>query len=408
MVMDALNDEMLRCVLEKLDVSYAVRALSVCKRWKETIEILINTCHFHDRTTATIHCPLIFIRDSTQHWWYGYDSTTCKWVPLPPLRVQMQVSLCPLAGNGKSLLGFKISSDMSQVVVGNPYTGKWERIPRSTDTWGEAVNVLLVDNEDSTKFRIIAIREEETEVYNSNLGGWTLLKQSPPLGSQESMFQFMTNRLCPTLCEGFLYCYCTNFLISFDVQKERWTNERIPLSKPKSTKFFVLFQCEGRLFAAIESSSSITVLVLGHKSRQFSELVVMPGNQYSFLSQKSKGGKLSQLKAVGHKHRIFFWRSKRLQIIAFDLLRKMWEYGRFCLCSTMAPSRDSLTDSRHPPTPMSSVVTSCSLVIHTVFSESSICSSKSGPDAPPFTAVGRTEFSFLFLVFSHFYTYKAS
>lgn len=325
MVMDALNDEMLRCVLEKLDVSDAVRALSVCKRWKETIEFLINTCHFHDRTTATIHCPLIFIRDSTQHWWYGYDSTTCKWVPLPPLRVQMQVSLCPLAGNGKSLLGFKISSDMSQVVVGNPYTGKWERIPRSTDTWGEAVNVLLVDNEDSTKFRIIAIREEETEVYNSNLGGWTLLKQSPPLGSQESMFQFMTNRLCPTLCEGFLYCYCTNFLISFDVQKERWTNERIPLSKPKSTKFFVLFQCEGRLFAAIESSSSITVLVLGHKSRQFSELVVMPGNQYSFLSQKSKGGKLSQLKAVGHKHRIFFWRSKRLQIIAFDLLRKMWE-----------------------------------------------------------------------------------
>lgn len=98
MVMDALNDEMLRCVLEKLDVSDAVRALSVCKRWKETIEFLINTCHFHDRTTATIHCPLIFIRDSTQHWWYGYDSTTCKWVPLPPLRVQMQVSLCPLAG----------------------------------------------------------------------------------------------------------------------------------------------------------------------------------------------------------------------------------------------------------------------------------------------------------------------
>lgn len=41
---------------------------------------------------------------------------------------------------------------MLQVVVGNLYIGKWERILRFMDIWGEVVNVFFVDNEDFIKF----------------------------------------------------------------------------------------------------------------------------------------------------------------------------------------------------------------------------------------------------------------
>ena len=52
----------------------------------------------HESSTAKAYCPIIFMRNSLQHFWCGYDRTTNTWEPLPPLTNLPPVDIRPLSG----------------------------------------------------------------------------------------------------------------------------------------------------------------------------------------------------------------------------------------------------------------------------------------------------------------------
>lgn len=259
-----------------------------------------------------------------------------------PLQRLPRVDIRPLAGNGKALIGYKIITVPSQVVVGNPVTNTWETLPNNTETWGEVGNVLLVEGHvDATSFKIIAVRAQATEIFHSSSWEWTRLRGTPATGVRDETVSNIRDRhISATLCGGLLFCYGvlsdnradTAILVSFDVRNERWTEDciRIPASasSPESSKCFQTVECAGNLFAVIENTgrSTIEIYGLGLRSRNFHErpMVEMPRDYYDLLDPKRR----RQLKAAGHRHRMFFWRNlanpRRLWIVEFDFLLRKW------------------------------------------------------------------------------------
>ena len=237
------------------------------------------------------------------------------------------------------MIGFKITSVPSQVVVGNPFKSEWQTIPTSSETWGEVGNVLVVDrNDGSASFQIIAVREEATEIFHSKVGAWTKLGERPPPGLQEITVLSIKDKLIPgTLCGGLLFCYGGDSLVSFDVVGDKWTEDHIRLPPHSSPKCFQMLECGGNLFAAIEDVARRTVFIwgLGLRRREFFIMTDMPQHLYSLLCKRKRGGKhtLMQLKAVGHKHRMYFWRNFSHDIVVFDFLRRRWaELPQFDQC----------------------------------------------------------------------------
>jgi hypothetical protein len=221
-------------------------------------------------------------------------------------------------------MGFKITSVPSQVVVGNPFTSEWQTIPKSTETWGEVGNVLVLDRgEGGASFQIIAVREDATEIFHSKVNSWTKLRQAPPPGLQETTVLAIRDKLVNgTLCAGLLFCYGGDALVSFDVVAERWTEDRIPLPRHASSKCVQILECGGNLFAAVEdvARGTISLWGLGLGRREFFPLAEMPPQLSSALSTKKRGGRPSQLKAVGHKHRMYFWRNFSSHFVVFHFL----------------------------------------------------------------------------------------
>jgi hypothetical protein len=234
-------------------------------------------------------------------------------------------------------MGFKITSVPSQVVVGNPFTSEWQTIPKSTETRGEVGNVLVVDRgEGGASFQIIAVREDATEIFHSKVNSWTKLRQAPPPGLQETTVLAIRDKLVNgTLCAGLLFCYGGDALVSFDVVAERWTEDRIPLPRHASSKCVQILECGGNLFAAVEdvARGTISLWGLGLGRREFFPLAEMPPQLSSALSTKKRGGRPSQLKAVGHKHRMYFWRNFSSHIVVFHFLQNAWaELPQFDPC----------------------------------------------------------------------------
>ncbi|KAG0600810.1 hypothetical protein M758_11G061900 [Ceratodon purpureus] len=329
-LMDALSDEVLKQgVFAKLPLIDLLRAQAVCKRWQKIVAQSLDTFDSQDMTTS--YCPLFFTRTYLQHFWCGYDCATDGWELLPSLRNLPLADIRPLAGNAKSLLGFKITTVPSQVVVGNPFTNEWQTIPRSTETWGEVGNFLVVDRKDqgSASFRIIAVREDATEIFHSKVEAWRKLRQRPPPGFQEVTVLSMRDKsISGTLCGNLLFYYGGDALVSFDVVAERWTEDHIYLPPHASPKCFQMLDCGGNLFAVIEdvAESTISIWGLGLRRREFFRMAEMPLRWYSVLCRKKWGSKQAQtqLKAVGHKHRMYFWRHFSHDIVVFHHLRRSW------------------------------------------------------------------------------------
>ena len=227
-------------------------------------------------------------------------------------------------------MGFRITTTVSQLVVGNPFTSEWQTIPKSSDLWGEAGNILLVDRNDPSAFLIIAVREDGTEIFHSKLNAWTKLRQRPPSELQEITTLGIKHKLIGgTLCGSLLFCYGrSHTLVSFDVVAERWMDDSIPLPPHASSKCFQMLECAGNLFAAIYDGAKDTITIWGLvlSRREFFAIAEMP-QQFTSLLYKKKisGRRQTQLMAVGHKQCMYFWLNFSNDIIVFDILRWAWD-----------------------------------------------------------------------------------
>ncbi|KAG0600812.1 hypothetical protein M758_11G062100 [Ceratodon purpureus] len=342
-LMNALSDEVLReGVFAKLPLIDLLRAQAVCKRWQKFVAQSLDTFESQDMTKS--YCPLIFKQIRfLPRLWCGYDCATDAWELLPSLTNLPQCCICPLAGNGKSLLGFRVTTQPAQVVVGNPFTSEWHIIPKSgADEWRKLGNFLVVDRNDvSVSFKIIAVREDVTKIFHSEVGAWRTLLQSPPPGLQKITVRSMV--ISGTLCGNLLFCYGGDALVSFDVVTERWTEDHIYLPLHASPQCFQMLDCGGNLFAVIEdvAESTISIWGLGLRRREFFRMAEMPLRWYSVLCRTN----LRQLKAVGHKHRMYFWRHFSHDIVVFHHLRRSWaELPSFDLCLRNATGDQSDVD----------------------------------------------------------------
>lgn len=202
--------------------------------------------------------------------------------------------------------------------------------------------MFMVVDKDRKKFRIIGIREEETQMYNSESNSWRNLDGKPPEGVSLQTLAHIKSKRCASLCNGRLYSRSDDFLVSFDVWSEQWTNEVISIPNMTQRSRFLLVECAGNLYAVVEHipGDFIAVWGLGLESRRFTPLVEMPEEYFDFLSKSSwsraRIGKLRPaaepaqksrsgcIKSVAHNQQIFFWRHKKYNIVAFNLLTRTW------------------------------------------------------------------------------------
>lgn len=240
------------------------------------------------------------------------------------------------AGSGKGFLGFEISTEFSSYLVGDPYKHKWKTLPKSADEWGRA-GMVVVSGEAQNSFRVVAILDKETYIYNSKLNSWARVECTSPSISAETVKQ-IKSKICAVLCNSLLYCIGGvkgNFLISFNLRTETWTGDCIQIPIPTGGTSAVsvqLVECAGKVFAVIESTAEavISVWALGIVSRKFFPVVEMPeihqlGLASNNVSREGLMSKAEKLKCVGHGYRLFFWRHKRLDIVAFNLVLRTWE-----------------------------------------------------------------------------------
>lgn len=325
--MEDVCDEVLAVILKKLPLRDAIRARAVCRRWRMRMEEEEARFQF---TKPRSYCPLVFKRIDAQHTWEGYDGATGEWETLPSLsNVPRVIHLLPIAGSGNGLLGFKIFSEFSGYIVGNPYSQKWTTLPKSTDCWGDAAMFMTSDEQD--RFRVVAVRDEDTHIYKSELDMWTKVGRTPDCVHEGQAVSRIKAKIGAAVCNDRLYIASAdgNTLISFDIRTEKWTDDRIDIPVFNSAKKSMqLLECAGTLFAVTEDEGRVAVWSLGGK--QFSLAAEMPVEiqrhlkpQATNTGGRQRGGN-PKLRSVGHGHQLFFWRQKSLSIVAYDLFTHKW------------------------------------------------------------------------------------
>ena len=198
--------------------------------------------------------------------------------------------------------------------------------------------MFVVSDKAQNSFRVVAILDKETYIFNSNLNRWARVECTSPSVSAETVRR-IKSKSCAVLCDDLLYCVGGakgEFLVSFDLKTEMWTRDCIQIPTPTggtSTVNVQLVECAGKVFAVTESDSKavISVWALGMVSRKFFPVLEMPETHLLGLASNnnvSRGGlgfKADKLKCVGHGYRLFFWRHKALNIVAFNLVLRTWE-----------------------------------------------------------------------------------
>lgn len=325
--MQDLCEEVLAAILQKLPLRDAVRARAVCRRWRNHMNVEESRFQFaKDRS----YCPLVFKRIDEQHTWAGYHGATGEWEALPSLsNVPRVIHLLPIAGSGKGLLGFKIINEFSGYIVGNPYSQKWTTLPKSTDCWGDAAMFMTSGEQD--RFRVVAVRDEDTHIYKSEVDKWTKVGRTPACVHEGQAVSRIKAKVGAAVCNDRLYIASAdgNMLISFDIRSEKWTDDRIDIPVFNSAKKAMpLLECAGTLFAVTEDEGRVAVWGLGRKG--FSLTAEMPVEIQCYLKpqvtsagSRQRGG-IPKLRSVGHGHRLFVWRHRSLSIVAYDLFTHKW------------------------------------------------------------------------------------
>jgi hypothetical protein len=325
--MEDLCDEVLAVVLKKLPLRDAIRARAVCRRWRVRIEEEEMRFSF---AKSQSYCPLVFKRIDEQHTWVGYHGATGEWETLPSLsNVPRVIHLLPIAGSGHGLLGFKILSEFSGYIVGNPYSQKWTTLPRSTDCWGDTAMFMTSDDQD--RFRVVAVRDEDVHIYKSELNMWSKVGPTPVCVHENQVVSRIKTKVGAAVCNDRLYIASAdgNKLMSFDIRAEKWTDDRIDIPVFNSAKKSMqVLECAGTLFTVTEDEGRVAVWGLGGK--EFSLVAEMPVEiqhhlkpQVMRAGARQRGG-IPTLRSVGHSHQLFFWRQKNLSIVAYDLFTHKW------------------------------------------------------------------------------------
>lgn len=239
-----------------------------------------------------------------------------------------------ITGSGKGLLGFKITTEYSGYVVGDPFTQEWTTLPKCLDDWGMAVMYMVVSEERKT-FRIVAIQQGQTQMYTSEFDHWTTVDRTPGTVTEDTILN-IKSKLGAALCDELLYTLGAsgNIIISFDMRTERWREDRISLPDPTPTTS-ILVNCENHLFVVTETvcgrqsnggSNRIEIWGLGIHSNRLTKVVEMPDDMRDVLHGRNGTGhfRAEKLMSVGHKQHFFIWRQNSV-IVAFHLLRRKWE-----------------------------------------------------------------------------------
>ena len=325
--MEDLCDEVLAVILKKLPLRDAIRARAVCRRWRVRVKDEETRFQF---TKSCSYCPLVFKLIDEQHSWEGYDGVTGEWKALPSLsNVPRVIHLLPIAGSGNGLLGFKIFSEFSGYIVGNPYSQKWTTLPKSTDCWGDAAMFMTSDEQD--RFRVVAVRNEDTHIYKSEMDEWTKVGRTPDCVHEGQAVSRIKAKVGAAVCNDRLYIASADGskLISFDIRTEKWTDDRIDIPVFNSAKkSMLLLECAGTLFAVTEDVTLSCVALWSLGGKQFSRVAEMPLEIQHHLKPQATNprlrGGIPKLRSVGHGHQLFFWRQKSLSIVAYDLFTHKW------------------------------------------------------------------------------------
>ncbi|KAG0612362.1 hypothetical protein M758_6G021600 [Ceratodon purpureus] len=297
--MEDMCDEVLIAILKKLPLRDAIRARAVCRRWRSRMEGE-----------------------------EGYHAATGEWEPLPSLANVPRVShLLPILGSGNGLLGFKIVSEFWGYIIVNPCSQKWTILPKTTDCWGDSGLFMTSDEQD--QFRVVAVRDEDTHIYKSELDVWTKVGHTPYCVLEGQVVCRIKAKIGTVIWNHRLYTVSAdgNKLISFDVITEKWTDDAIDIPVPNSAKETMqLLECADNLFAVTEDEGIVAVWGFG---RQFLLVAEMPLEIQHYMKpevslRETHRSRKHKLKSVGKGHQIFIWRQKHLSVVAYDLFTRKW------------------------------------------------------------------------------------
>lgn len=125
------------------------------------------------------------------------------------------------------------------------------------------------------------------------------------------------SKVCAFL-DNRLYTTDGNVVISFDMESEQWTEDRIDL--PVRKKDFQLVVSAGTLFVVTEEEDTISLWALGLLSHKFSLAVTMPAE----IRRGSLTQSRARIRSVGYGQHLFFWRHNSWRVVSYDVVTREW------------------------------------------------------------------------------------
>jgi F-box interacting protein len=273
----SLPADILDHILTRLDCQYLFQAKAVSKKLKTRIE----SDEFHGcrgkmlSREAKLTALHFFVREESGIWQCaGYDLVSNSWKKLPPF--QMLPHLNPALFKDHSICGAHgimcanvstSSSTHENMVVFNPVTGRWKKLPPLNRPRNPVLMHMVVDPAGMSYKVIVAgstrAGDEHlskiTEVFDSRTSTWTIVQDFPrPLFA-------LNEHQTGVYLNGVLYCIAFlegedagKGVVAFSVKEGKWlTHLSCPLQNPINLNIVQLVDSDGEiaLFSEIEHNN---------------------------------------------------------------------------------------------------------------------------------------------------------
>jgi F-box interacting protein len=264
-------------ILTRLECKYLFQAKAVSKKLKTRIE----SDEFHgcrgkmlsrEGKLTALH---FFVREESRVWQCaGYDLVSNSWKKLPPF--QMLPHLNPVLFKDHSICGAHgimcanvsaSSSTHEKMVVFNPVTGRWKKLPPLNRPRNPVLMHMVVDQA-GTSYKVIVTGSTRagdehlskvTEVFDSHTSTWTIVQDFP--GPLFALNEHQTG----VYLNGVLYCIAFlegedagKGVVAFSVEEGKWlTHLSCPLPNPVNLNIVQLVESDGEiaLFSEIEHNN---------------------------------------------------------------------------------------------------------------------------------------------------------
>ncbi|KAI3665795.1 hypothetical protein L6452_44429 [Arctium lappa] len=322
-----LPEDLLNEILARVPPFMIFRLRSVCKRWNSILQDN-GFLKFHSQVPSHGPCLLTFCKNSQS------QTPSCSVFSLPLKQwYRIPFTFLPqwafwIVGSSGGLVCFSGLDGLTfRTLICNPLTQKWRILPKMHNNQQRQLSMVVYRKQRS--FKIIAANDLygdkslPTEVFDSNLGGWSVHQKMPAVNLCSSKMAFCNSRL-------YLETLSPLGLMMYRVDSGYW--EHIPAKFPRSLlDGYLVAGTQKRLFLVgrvglYSTLQSMRIWELDHSKPMWVEVTRMPPRFFRALLRLSA----ERFECFGQDNLILFTSWNQGKGLLYDVDKKQWSWIAGC------------------------------------------------------------------------------